>query len=67
MCLGKLFAPSTPKLPAAPARSDAEVQAASEAARRRALAAGGYGSTIMTGGGGDLSAAPVTVKTLLGQ
>ena len=50
----------------APTMADTAVQAAYSAARRR-YAAAGTGSTILTGGSGDVSAPVTAGKTLLGQ
>ncbi|MGB8274061.1 MAG: hypothetical protein WCF16_02195 [Alphaproteobacteria bacterium] len=59
--------PPLPPLPPLPEKSDAEVQAAALAERLRAARARGRAATILTSGLGDLSSAPVTAKTLLGQ
>ena len=69
MCVSKIFKapkPKLPDLPPAPKRSDTEIQAAAEAERRRARAARGRASTLLTGGQGDPNSAPVSAKTLLG-
>jgi len=67
MCIPGLFPAAAPKPPAAPQRSDAEVAAAALAERRRAALATGRSATILTGGQGDLSPAPLGAKVLLGQ
>lgn len=64
MCFGT---PKVPDLQAAPAKSDAEVQAAALLERKRAAAARGGASTILTGGQGDVSTAPISRKVLLGE
>lgn len=61
--------PSIPTPVAPPAINDAEVQAAALAERERAARAKGRASTILTGGEGDTTGAPVerpALKALLG-
>lgn len=63
------FAPSPPSVPPPPppARADPAVE---EARRRQLIAARqvrGRAATILTGGEGDLSPAPATRKSLLGE
>lgn len=72
MCIGP-FAPKMPSMPAPPpppepppARDDPAVNAEATARRKRALAAKGRGSTILSGSLGDTSEANVG-KTLLGS
>ena len=55
-----------PPPPPPPTANDADVQAAGLAERKRMRAASGRASTILTGGGGDLTPAPTSAKTLLG-
>lgn len=57
---------SPPPVPAAPTKSDAEVQDAALRERNRARMARGRASTILSGASGDTSAAPTAAKTLLG-
>lgn len=70
MCGNPFASPSIPSAPPpAPTQSDAEVQAAALAERRRAANAKGRASTILTGGEGDTTGAPVAkpaLKNLLG-
>lgn len=56
--------PGDPGAP--PSRGDAEVRAAADRERRRAAAARGRQSTILTGGRGLMEPAPVSRKQLLG-
>jgi hypothetical protein len=67
MCM---FGPSMPSAPPpAPTQDDGAVKAAAEAERRRASNAKGRASTILTGGQGDTTGAPVerpALKALLG-
>lgn len=69
MCAGLLSskAPKPLPPPPPPVRSDAEIQAAMLAERRRRALAAGRGATIVTGGQGDLSPTPAARKTLLGE
>lgn len=69
MCFSS--APSVPPVPPPPPEPptdiDPGVKAAREQARRKALGAQGYASTVLTGPMGDLSAASTTSgKALLG-
>lgn len=69
MCVSKILKTPKPKLPdppPAPKRSDADIEAAAEFERRRVRAARGRASTLLTGGRGDTTSAPVSAKTLLG-
>lgn len=59
-------APSAPAIAPAPTESEAEVLAAELRERERARRARGRAATILTGGLGDTTAAPVAPKTLLG-
>jgi hypothetical protein len=78
--MGFIFSPPrTPSIPSytppppistpAPSSEEAKRAAQEEAdkQRRAALSAKGPGSTILTGGLGDTSAAPVKLRTLLGE
>lgn len=75
MCFGgKTKVPDVPPVPAAPALMDAtskEGQAITKAAKeknaRKALLAGGQGSTVMTGASGLTDPAQVQKKALLGN
>lgn len=64
MCM--FSSPSAPPVQAAPTVSDTEVQDAAAKERDRARRARGRASTILTGGEGDTSQAPVGPKQLLG-
>ncbi len=67
---GKSSAPGMPvlqPLPIPPTDKSAEVQAAAERQRKAAGLAKGRESTLLTGGLGDTSIAPVVRKTLLGE
>lgn len=60
--------PSAPQpAPAPPAQADPAVEAARQKELEAAMKARGRAATILTGGQGDTSAAPVERKTLLGQ
>ncbi|MFN0043572.1 MAG: hypothetical protein ACKVSF_10230 [Alphaproteobacteria bacterium] len=64
------FAPSPPPPPPLPPLPSREDPAIEEARRRQLVAARrakGRASTILTGGAGDPSDAPVQRKTLLGE
>lgn len=71
--MGGIFSskPSKPKPPPPPPpppdRSQEDIQAAAEVERRRRQQAGGRGSTIKTGGLGDVSEPSLAVSTLLGR
>lgn len=70
MCFGSAPAPQPQPLPPKPTENDAETLARAEQERQRAIAAGGLGSTIVTGGLGasDFSSAGRQRGTnLLGQ
>lgn len=54
-------------LPIPPTDKTAEVQAAAERQRKATALAKGRESTLLTGGLGDTSVAPVVRKTLLGE
>jgi len=58
--------PSPPPMPAAPTKADTSVADAERDERLRRAAAG-RASTMMTGGLGDTSSAPVAKKQLLGS
>lgn len=67
--MGSIFSPSIPKpkpAPPAPTPTDPMVQQIAEAQAAQAASAAGRMSTILTGGLGDTSAAPVVQKQLLG-
>jgi len=61
--------PPLPPLPVAPTdpAAEAAAQEAAEKERKAAALAQGRSSTILTGGQGDTSEAPVTKRTLLGE
>lgn len=65
--------PALPEIPKAPdpaalaKESDAAARQAASLQRKRAAAAPGLPSTILTGPGGTSTPAPVAYKTLLGQ
>ena len=70
--MGGLFSsPSPPPPPPPPPAPAQEGDPAVEEARRKELIAArkrqGRAATLLTGGYGDLSAAPVATKTLLGE
>lgn len=70
MCMGgspKMPAVEPPKAPPEPAKeADQAVQTVRSDERRRARQAAGQNGTILTGAGGDLTAATTGQKTLLG-
>jgi hypothetical protein len=66
---GLFSSPKQPQViqsPAAPTPADPSVQLAARDAATAAATAAGRGSTILTGGQGDTSVAPVARKVLLG-
>ena len=63
--MGGLFGGSAPPPPPAPKRSDAEIQAEAQGARRQRSLAKGRASTILTKG--DVTNAPTAKKVLLGE
>ncbi len=73
MCLSNvtsLFSPkmpAVPALPAAPKMSDPEIEDARRKELLRISQMKGRTSSILTGGQGDTSTAPVQYKTLMGQ
>lgn len=68
MCSGSAPPAPPPPTPAPPAPTEnaAEVTAARDRERRRIALAAGKKSTMLTGADGDTSAAPTTMKSLLG-
>lgn len=62
----KFKSPSLQDLPSVPTRADADIQAAANAQREEALKKRGRVSTLLTGGQGDTSLAPIGKRTLLG-
>lgn len=70
MCLSNLLTPkmpAIPAMPAAPKMSDPEIENAKRRELARIAQMKGRSSSILTGGQGDTSAAPVQYKTLMGQ
>ena len=65
MCFGG-STPAPAPLPTPPTTNDAEVKAASEAERKRRIAAAGRSSTILTGGAGVTDPVKPGKKKLLG-
>lgn len=67
--MGALFsAPKPPPpLPPLPKLDDPEVKRRREEERLARRRRRGFGSTILTGGAGDLSTPPIQRKTLLGE
>jgi hypothetical protein len=64
----KLFSPKTPAMPApAPTVATPDVQAASEAERRRNRTASGRASTMLTGGQGVTGPLTTGTNALLGK
>lgn len=61
--------PPMPRMPTPPTDKAAEEEAkkAAELQRQQILKAKGISSTILTGGLGDTSAAPIKMRTLLGE
>lgn len=60
-------APPPPPPPPAPTKTDSSVEAARRSEVEAAGKARGRSASILTGGDGDTSAAPVTTKRLLGE
>lgn len=73
MCLSNVTSmfstkmPAVPTLPAAPKMSDPEIENAKRRELLRLSNMKGRSASILTGGQGDTSAAPVAYKTLMGQ
>ena len=65
--LGKNIEPEKPKIPKPPDKDTDKVRRAALEARQQLQMRRGRGSTILSGGMGDLSMAPVQRKTLLGE
>ena len=62
----KLMEPEKPRIPKSPTKDSEKVRRAALEARQQLQARRGRASTILSGGMGDLSMAPVERKTLLG-
>ena len=63
----KASPPPPPPPPPPPDRSQDDIQAAADIERKRRQRAGGRGSTIKTGGLGDVSEPSLAVSALLGR